>query len=341
MKYGAILTAVAAMFMLLAALPVAVSDDSYSDAVVVEPTHVDTEKTLTFKGYAKFDTSVGVQPDLIIFVVFQDPATDEYRYENVNKGSLIRTTVSGDSSADATKNYYFEITNIPLINVTTADYYISAFNSFSIDGTSDSIEYTGKTIVPDPDTWVDVSAGSWTAYKINRSVWNPYDPDNTSIFITDEPPSLNRIHLGSAQGSLSGHVEGVIGNNTNNLNDVLVQIYQNDTFITDTRTNSHGDYSVTLPTGVYRITFSRGNYESDPITVTVSEGTNTAPNVTMTLSVQNNFLGFDLAHFLTIIGGIVCAFIIIISIIFQYRRIKKNQTGTDWILDDMEDDEEK
>ena len=93
-----------------------------------------------------------------------------------------------------------------------------------------------------------------------------------------------------------------------------------------------------LPTGDYKVTVSRGNYTCEPIFITVRDGAETeCGETTMTLTVHNDYFGYDLAHFLTIIGGAVCAAIILISIAFQWRRIKRNKSGKDWILDDQQE----
>ena len=339
MRYVAVLASAVALFMLVAALPMQFSDDS--DAT----TYVDPTETITFAGYAMFSGSNDVLPQIFVFVVIYDTTEDCYYYENVADNTILRGTVAGDTGSNKT-SYFFSV-EVPLITSPQAEYYICAFNNYKIGTVSSLIEDSTQTISPDPDNWEPtVVTYDYDAVMIKRTTWATADPDEP-IYITggynelDDTVSMDRISLIGSRGTITGHVNGIVGNSTTDLNDVLVQFYSGDRLVDSARTDSHGDYEAQLPTGDYTVKFSRGNYECEPISITVTEGTHVAPSVSMTMTVDNSFLGFDIAHFMTILGGIVCAVLIVMSVAFQIRRIKHNKSGKDWILDDMDDGEEE
>ena len=337
---SAVILVSAAIAVVVAITAVALAADD-SDA-----SHVGTEE-ITFTGYTGGFTSYDASdesklPVIYIFVAYEQDTF--YKYENVKNDALLSGYVSANTDSDGSKNNLFSIT-VPLINAAGADYYLCAFNNYKVNGVSSFINPAAVTITAD-DTWADTpqEGKEWKVWKIDSSVWSGAH-DGDKFYITGEydtvnkEPSVDLIFLTGAYGSASGHVNGVIANNTDNLNDVLVQFYKNDRFIDSTRTGSNGIYRLeNLPTGDYKVTFSRGNYTCDPIYITIYDGAETdCGDIDMTLTVHNDYFGYDLAHFLTIMGGIVCAAIIFISIAFQWRRIKRNKSGKDWILDDQQE----
>ncbi len=342
MRHVAALTSVAFVIVMACIAVSLISDDS-------DATHVG-DKEITFSGYTGGFTSYDGSdesrlPIIYIFVVYE--VGDIYKYEDAKENhALMMGRVSDNTSTDGSKNNLFSIT-VPLIDVPGADYYICAFNNYKMNGVSSFIEPETTTITAD-ESWDGTAqeGKSWKVWKIKSSVWSGATGDETEpFFITGEydtvaeEPSVDLIFLTGATGSATGHVSGMIANSTSNLNDVLVQFYKNGRFIDSTRTGSNGNYHLDgLPTGDYTVTFSRGNYECDPISITIYDGADTpCGETTMTLTVNNEFFGYDLAHFLTILGGAVCALIIFISIAFQWRRIKQKKSGKDWILDDLEE----
>ena len=95
-----------------------------------------------------------------------------------------------------------------------------------------------------------------------------------------------------------------------------------------------------VATGSYTITYNRGNYTHEPVEIEVIEGTNKAPEVTMELEMDTSYFGYDLVHFMMFVGAGICVLIVMISIGFQYKRMKKNKSGKEWILDDLPEKEE-
>lgn len=307
------------------------------------------DDTISICGYAKYDVNTDVVPEIIVFVVYTDSTGTNYYPDAKGDGLLMRSTITGIVSADESKNYYFEVTDVPLID-SGAKYYICAFNNFRISTVSSMIVADSRTTIVPDESWGTVVAQSWEAWEIDSSVWSGAAADD-KVFVTGEynestqQMSGDLISLERATGAVTGHVDGSIAGNVNKLSDVLVQFIRDGSTVAETRTDNSGNYSIAaVPTGYYKVHFSRGNYECDPVTVTVNEGTNTVSSVTMTLKVSTDFFGYDLAHFLTIMGGAACAIIIVISIGYQWRRIKQKKSGKDWILDDMtemdKDDEE-
>ena len=337
MRSAVILVSAAVTALLLFAGIPLVSDGSDATSYV-------GDDKITICGYAEYDAALDITPEIMVFVVYT--TTEGKFYVNVNDGKLISATVNG-TDGNEKNHYFFSIGEVPLINSPAAEYYICAFNNFKINSVSSFIEAERVTIHPDEESWGAIVAVDWDAWMIKHDDPWSETPAGATVWVTGqyiEPSggdpgylSGDHITMKTAMGAVKGHVDGIIGNKTENLNDVLVQFLRNGSVVASTRTNSDGDYSLTVPTGYYTVKFSRGNYECDPIPFTVTEGTNTVPGASMTLTVSEDYFGYDLAHFLTIIGGAVCATIIFISIAFQWRRIKRNKSGKDWILDDQQE----
>ena len=142
-------------------------------------------------------------------------------------------------------------------------------------------------------------------------------------------------------GEISGHVSIMVRGSQSNLEDVRVELFSDGKQVAYTNTDSKGNFSLEVPTGSYELTFNRGNYRHDPVPVEVIEGKNTIPEVTMELEMDNSYFGYDLVHFLMFIGAGICVLIIILSIGFQYKRMKMNRSGREWILDDMPEDDDE
>ncbi len=328
-------SAVIVTLLLCAAIPVFSSDGSDASTYT-------SDDTITISGYAKYDTNTDVVPEIIVFIVYTDATGTKYYEDAKGNGLLMTGTISGNTSTDESKNYFFTIPEVPLITG-TAHYYICAFNNFRIGTVSSMIDPESKTTIVPDESWGKVVPGEWDAWKVDDSVWSGVTA-GTEVFVTggydeeNEKMSGDLLSLERATGTVTGHVDGSIAGNIDGLGDVLVQFVRDGTVVAEARSNSSGDYTATnVPTGYYTVEFSRGNYSCEPTTVTVNEGINTVTTATMTLKVNTDFFGYDLAHFLTILGGAACGLIIIISIAYQWRRIKQKKSGKDWILDDMEE----
>lgn len=103
-------------------------------------------------------------------------------------------------------------------------------------------------------------------------------------------------------------------------------------------TNSEGDFTISnVYTGQYILTASVAGYTFDPITVDIQENNHGPYSLTMTQQSDTQYFGFDLPHFLMIVGGIICIVLIVVSILFQHR-VKKGRRG-DWINDDTEEED--
>ncbi|MBO7409958.1 MAG: carboxypeptidase regulatory-like domain-containing protein [Candidatus Methanomethylophilaceae archaeon] len=341
---SALAIAVAAIFM-ISAVPFVASSESYADP---DPpsSYVDPDDKLNLCGYITgYDTTSSSAPKAYLFVVHKETesGTDVYYYTNVNDdpqdGSLIGESVDS--------NGMFSIV-IPRIN-TTAEYYIW-FDMYSIR----TVPWTNaekRTIVPDA-SWPSGVTGVYTAYKIpheelwtNTTQYPSYDkehPDDNRIWITDDDPSkTGLISLQRSMGEISGHVSIMVRGSQSNLEDVRVELFSDGKQVAYTNTDSKGNFSLEVPTGSYELTFNRGNYRHDPVPVEVIEGKNTIPEVTMELEMDNSYFGYDLVHFLMFIGAGICVLIIILSIGFQYKRMKMNRSGREWILDDMPEDDDE
>ena len=346
MRYVAVLASVLAVLTLFSAIPVAVCDSSEATPFVPSD-YVGTEDVTLYGmvgGYNPDDTSF---PQVYVFVVYTDltdPENPKYLYLNVNKNQMLTANVVPQYNETTKETEYVFSIDVPQIISNEVEYYIYVFNNYKIDSVPPTIKPQGVTITPE-EGWTDpTSVGDYKAYMIKHDdPWADWDTEtqfDLSKYGTETGYKIALTKIG-AEGTVRGHVSGLIGSNSSDLNDVLVRFYKNNEFVRDTTTDRNGNYSVTLPTGDYTVTFSRGNYSCEPIDVKVIEGSTTAKEVTMTLKVENDFFGQDLSHFLTIVGGVVCGLIILISIAYQWRRIKQKKSGKDWILDDMEEMDEE
>ncbi len=338
MRYVAVLASILAVLTVMSAVPYVVSDTSEA----LDPDdYVSPTETVVFNGLVGgYDTTESsVVPKVFIFVVVFD-AVDTYYYVNVNDGKMLSTDIVQKYNEDLKEMQYVFSIEVPQIIDPAAEYYICVFNNYKIDSVPATIKTQPETVTPDDTSWGTTKVGDYKAYMIKHDT--PWTADQEVDLSQVGTETGYKIGLTRAEGTITRHVNGMIGTKTSDLGDVLVRFFRNDDNIRSVRTDSNGNYSATLPTGDYEVRFSRGNYTSEPVNVTVNEGnSNVAPDVTMTLKVENDFFGQDLSHFLTIVGGVVCGLIILISIAFQWRRIKQKKSGKDWILDDMEEMDEE
>ncbi len=72
-------------------------------------------------------------------------------------------------------------------------------------------------------------------------------------------------------GSISGKV--MSADNSTNINNALVRIYQHNNLIKSVRTDAQGNYTAELPAGDYIVKITAGNYKSAKMAVTVAEDT--------------------------------------------------------------------
>lgn len=317
--------------MLMIILSPAFCTDSQADA----PPYVSLTDKITLTGFANYDSdSTTVTPLILVFVVHYNAVTNTYEYSNVSDGKIMSAPVYVNrQNREDPMNYSFSV-EVPLITG-SANYYICAFNSFKINSVSSSLDASYTNIVPD-DTWTVSVPPVFSACRIKGETWSSASPGD-SVSITGAGGPMDCITLIGARGTVMGHVDGLINGNTNNLSGVHVEFYnRNNELVNSATTDGDGNYSIILPTGDYKLVFVRGNYTCEPTNITVTEGVTIAPSMTMTITMDTRFFGNDLAHFLTIIGGVICAFTITVATIFQLRRIRKSPDGNEWILDDMD-----
>ena len=339
MRYAPALAVAIAAIFLVTAVPF-VANDSDADTTYVDPT-----SKLNLCGYITGYDSTAVAPNAYMFVVHKEivSGSEVYYYTNVNSDPMDGTPIK----ATVDSNNRFSIV-IPRIN-TTADYYI-CFDMYSIK----TVPWTNaekRTIVPDSTLPTGVTA-TYTAFKIpHDTMWTDtteypsYDETNPSahrIWITDSSrtdPGL--ISLERSMGEIVGHVSTTIRGNLNDLVNVRVELYSKDGGqVAYTNTDDDGNYNLNVPTGNYELRFYRGNYNHAPVPIEVIEGSNSVPEVTMELEKDTSYFGYDLVHFMMFIGAGICIIIVLLSIGFQYKRMKGKKAGREWILDDMSEEEE-
>ena len=340
MRYGPALAVIIAALTLAAVFPMAVSSDS--DAA---STYYGEDK-INICGYVTGYDSTMAAPNIYVFIVHKEIESEKelYKYTNLdddpNETPLISATIDSNNK--------FSVV-VPKINNTIADYYF-CFDIYSIKNLP---WYTEKhTIIPDSTLPSSMEGKDYLAYKIPRpeSGWasvtpcNPYNlnPSTEYWMTADDPTDPWVIGLSRSMGKVTGHVSNIVRGEPTDLGGVLVEFFNSDgKRAAYTTTDKDGDYEVEVPTGDYNVEFYRGNFRHETIQVNVIEGNNRATEVTMEYEMENVYFGYDLTHFLMFVGAGICIFLIITSLGFQYRRIKKNKSGNEWILDDMPEEKDE
>lgn len=328
------------VLMVISCLPIAFSQDS--SAVSTNPDDFVYDDTIHLKGFAHFeDASSSGLPTIYVFVVYYDVINDVHKYVNVNNGKLMSAEVMyNPANQNDPKNYLFDV-EVPLIKEPSANYYVCAFNGYEIGAVSDKLSNTTEEIVAD-GSWPANVKTKFNACEIDRTAWDTVSPNGDAWITGNTTNDLDCIFLSSARGTVRGHVIGEIAGNTNDLNNVAVEFYNKyDDLINTARTDKNGYFSTSLPTGDYTVKFSRGNYVCDPVEISVVEGTNDIGEFKMTISVDKQFFGYDLTHFLMLTGGGVCFVIIVIAIAYQFNRIKGKKPAREWIYNDMDNPDEE
>jgi hypothetical protein len=342
MRYGPALAIAVVAIFLISAVPF-VANDSEASNPYADP-YVDFDHKIQLRGCVTgFDIS-SESPKAYLFVVIEDGGV--FKYINYNESDTDTSPVTAPIASDNTFTFI-----VPTITAVTAEYYIW-FDLYSIKNVPwkvSDIENGVESIEPEHPSWPDSIKRVYpSAYKIpHANAWDTYpsyDPDHPSqneFWITDKTPTESGvITLQRSMGTVTGHVSNTVRGDLNDLADVRVEIFSNGRQILYTDTDSKGNYTFDVPTGSYELTFNRGNYHHSAINIEVVEGDNKAPEVTMELEMDNSYFGYDLVHFLMFIGAGICVLIIILSIGFQYKRMKMNRSGREWILDDMPEEDD-
>lgn len=340
--------------MLVMAVPLSSCSDAdeSNDEFRTLPDYLDGDKRITLSGYAVFESeNVSATPQILVFIMHYNGVS--WEYVNVRTDDkLMSGDVSYSLTGSESNRYRFSV-EVPLIDKTKTgvNYAICAFNSYRIWTVSSQfgelpVEVSPMAGATDDGGWDGVTEQTFNVFALDRSVWTDEGVhDGSEVMVTGKDTSAlenaNKISLKRATGIVTGHVNGIISNSTNPLSDVLVTFSNQTGTVTTTRTDDDGDYTINIPTGTYTVSFSRGNYVCDDVTVTVYEMGVATANANMRIELHNDYFGFDLSHFLMIVGGVVCVLIIIISSIYQYNRIKKGFRPPEWIIDDMNDDGEE
>ena len=105
------------------------------------------------------------------------------------------------------------------------------------------------------------------AKSLNGSDDGSYRRAKPVIFPRNDQSALNYRLLEIAKGSISGKV--MSAENSDNISNAVVRIYQNNDLVKSVRTDSNGDYTVELPEGDYIVKITAGNYKSAKMAVTV------------------------------------------------------------------------
>lgn len=192
-----------------------------------------------------------------------------------------------------------------------------------------SPSYTPYTLSPDPKATWEYPMPPYSAYRIV----------NSSIHIAGQTVDLtesSRIVLRSATVTVTGTVTSEKNYALSNAEIGLARASDPDKVIYRTATDGSGMFSISnVPTGEYILTVNVAGYSCDPISVDIQDNVSNRFSVTMAQDADTQYFGFDLPHFLMLLGGVVCVILILASAVFQHRARKGKRDQ--WIADDTEE----
>lgn len=170
-------------------------------------------------------------------------------------------------------------------------------------------------------------------YSAYRIIGSEYDRAGETVDLTRNA----RIILQPASVTIKGSVASEKNYKLSNVEISLAKASNSNQVFRTTTTNSEGEFAFSdVPTGEYILSATVAGYSCEPFTIDVQDN---APvwsfPIAMTQDADTQYFGFDLPHFLMLLGGVVCVILILASAVFQHRarRGKRDQ----WIADDTEE----
>ncbi len=234
------------------------------------------------------------------------------------------------------KSYNFEIT-IPKL-ATGYSYYMTIQEGYKIYTVSDKLDPNKCQLEADPNAKL-VYTPKWNGYKIiETSTISPV------YLTTTTSSSVNFITLTYSTVTAEGYVRYVdINGNSGPLNNAEITFTNRDgdKTLKYTTTSERDGYFIlnNVATGSYNVEISMNGYVTIHTIAILQEGQTYTANYSMSIDAGKNYFGFDLPHFLMILGGILCAGLIVYSLYMQHQVIHRKHE--DWLINDMDDDDDE
>ena len=338
---------VVSLFMVLAVVPMfATTADTDATAEIPRPYPEDSDDFLTFEGIVKYEgdyltTDKLAGTHVIIFAAYHDESDNrDYFTEMPGYGMVIakESLVKGEDG----RMINFSV-KIPRITDYSFKYYICVENGYKISGVSgDKIDGTPTTIYPYPyasrnpgteSPWHNFNIPSlYTAYAITEP-WK-FSGEKPIDLTGVKEDSHDVITLMPAKVNVSGSVmSGKFA--LANVNIDFCRLTSPDTAEYSAITNKNGEYVIKdVNTGTYIVKVYTNGYTAEDQIFDVTDGGINILDISMD---QNNtvYFGYDMPHFLLILGGIIGIILIVASLFFQYWVVKKKHDN--WVYNDMKD----
>ncbi len=327
--------ALVAALMLLAVMPT-ISFDSYAPGETGDAGGSSsgdtstTAETFTLTGDLKcWDTSAGTDPiNVIIIAGHRDTSTSTSASSETwyyDSDPIEATGTWMEPGEGETEGHWTFSEQVPVLQAGYS-YFICVQDGYRIfEAPFDTIATTSTDLKPGTADYTL----TFTARQIIA-----VGTANDEIDLTEN----QMIQLRPAMVNVSGLV---ISGEDYALSNVEIRLAKSDNpdrVLYTTYTDYNGRFTFSnVYTGHYIISASVAGYSYDSTPVDIQDNSTNSYRLIMTQQSDTQYFGFDLPHFLMIVGGIICIVLIVVSILFQHR-VRKGRMG-DWINDDTEEED--
>ena len=340
---------VVSVFLLMALSPALVSDDSDAISEVPKPYPDNPTKFHTFQGIAKYEDHYIPADKLtdtrvVIVAAYWNAEDNMYYYTEMPAFGKILSAEDVEAS-ESTVDFSVTIPKISDMDMHNFQYYLCVENGFKITGVSDSrCNDIPVKIHPFPYVNVPGAEAPWgtdrmpvyNAYMIKPDVYK-YKPDPVNVTSTSSE-SGGIITLTPATVNISGSVmSGKFA--LANVNIDLCNISTPDRSEYTAITNKDGQFSIlNVRTGTYIVKAYTNGYTADEAVFNVVDGEVNTLDISMEQN-STGYFGYDMPHFLLILGGVIGVILIVASLFFQYWVVRKKHDN--WVYNDMEDKDQE
>ena len=345
MQRKTLAVAVVVLFLLVAVAPMAASEDSEAESDVPRPYPENPTKFCKFNGIVKHfgDYLPADKLHVIIVAAYYDTADQRYYFTDKPGVDMVLSkeeVLAGDSP------FNFSI-DMPKITDGNFKYFLCVENGYRIAGVSDKLDGTPVKVHPypymikSPDTdppWGSIKMPTYTAFMIRQQTSSTAFIPDTFDITGNTADSFNVISLAPAKVTVSGSVmSGKFA--LVNANVDFCRISTPDVVEYTAITDKNGYYYIEdVNTGTYIVKVYTNGYTAENQVVDVLDGELNVVNIEMKQN-DSGYFGYDLPHFLLIMGGIIGVILIVVSLFFQYWVVNKKHNN--WVYNDMEDEDSK
>ena len=347
MQRKALTVLIASIFMVLAVMPMAVADSvSAASDEVPKPYDPDSDDTWTFKGIVKYEGDYLTEEKLagvhvVIVAAYRDPDDHRLHYTEMPAVGAVKSKEAMVGSEDRT-NFSVTIPKLdtPLFGTSIFRYYLCVESGYKIDNPGNQLDSTPEKIYPyrynspDDAPWGHARMPTYIAYGITI----PSGQSNPITITDTTDDSRHIITLMPAKVDVKGMVtSGKFA--LANVNIDFCRLTSPDDAEYTAISDKNGMFEIKdMNTGTYIVkVYTNGYTAEDQIYEVIDGDINT-----LDISMEQNasvYFGYDMPHFLLIIGGVIGIILILASLFFQYWVVKKKHDN--WVYNDMKDKDEE